>query len=81
MVTETIKIKCTRSVLVPACTDVVRNYKSPLTGEPVQLVAAGGICDGRGVAASFMYGASAVWIGTRFVTAKESSACEESKRA
>ncbi|KAF9884915.1 hypothetical protein FE257_000906 [Aspergillus nanangensis] len=68
------------SVLVPACVDLVTKYKSPLTGQPVQLVAAGGICDGRGVAASFMYGASAVWIGTRFVTAKESSAPEESKQ-
>ncbi|RHZ57411.1 NAD(P)H-dependent flavin oxidoreductase [Aspergillus thermomutatus] len=68
------------SVLVPACADLVKKYKSPLTGQPVQLVAAGGICDGRGVAASFMYGASAVWVGTRFVTAKESSALEESKR-
>ncbi|KAK6063589.1 2-nitropropane dioxygenase [Seiridium cupressi] len=69
------------SILLPACAGLVQSYKSPLTGQPVQLVAAGGICDGRGVAASFMYGASAVWIGTRFVTAKESSALEESKRA
>ncbi|KAE8374110.1 Nitronate monooxygenase-domain-containing protein [Aspergillus bertholletiae] len=68
------------SVLVPACADLVKKYKSPLTGQPVQLVAAGGICDGRGIAASFMYGASAVWVGTRFVTAKESSALEESKQ-
>ncbi|KAK4243559.1 2-nitropropane dioxygenase [Corynascus novoguineensis] len=68
------------SILLPACADLVKKYKSPLTGQPVQLIAAGGICDGRGIAASFMYGASAVWIGTRFVTAKESSALEESKR-
>ncbi|OBT53239.1 hypothetical protein VE04_06885 [Pseudogymnoascus sp. 24MN13] len=68
------------SILLPACADLVRKYKSPLTGQAVQLVAAGGICDGRGVAASFMYGAAGVWIGTRFVTATESSAPVESKR-
>lgn len=65
---------------MPACADLVKDYISPLTGQPVQLVAAGGICDGRGLAASFIYGASAVWVGTRFVTARESSASEETKR-
>lgn len=42
------------SVLIPACADLVKKYKSPLTGQPVQLVAAGGIYDGRGIAASLM---------------------------
>ncbi|KAF2120198.1 2-nitropropane dioxygenase [Lophiotrema nucula] len=69
------------SVLLPACADEVKKYTSPLTGGPPMLVAAGGIYDGRGIAASFMYGASAVWVGTRFVTATESSAAPESKRA
>jgi len=69
------------SVLIPACADLVKKYKSPLTGQPVQLVAAGGIYDGRGIAASLMLGASAVWVGTRFVTAKESGAPEAAKRA
>ncbi|OCT51383.1 hypothetical protein CLCR_08709 [Cladophialophora carrionii] len=69
------------SVLVPACADIVKQYTSPLTGQPVQLVAAGGICDGRGIAAALMLGASAVWVGTRFVTAKESGAPEAAKRA
>ncbi|KAK5556750.1 hypothetical protein LTR46_005262 [Exophiala xenobiotica] len=69
------------SVLIPACADLVKRYKSPLTGQPVQLVAAGGIYDGRGIAASLMLGASAVWVGTRFVTAKESGAPEAAKRA
>jgi NAD(P)H-dependent flavin oxidoreductase YrpB (nitropropane dioxygenase family) len=36
-----------KSVLVPACADLVKQYVSPLTGEPVSLVAAGGICDGK----------------------------------
>jgi NAD(P)H-dependent flavin oxidoreductase YrpB (nitropropane dioxygenase family) len=44
-------------------------------------VAAGGIYDGRGIAASLMLGASAVWVGTRFVTARESGAPEVAKRA
>ena len=69
------------SVLIPACADIVRNYTSPLTGKPVQLVAAGGIYDGRGIAASLMLGAGAVWVGTRFVTARESGAPEVAKKA
>jgi len=40
------------SVLIPACVDICKNAKSPLTGEPVIVVAAGGIADGRGLAAS-----------------------------
>ena len=38
----------------------------------IPVIAAGGIGDGRGIAAAFMLGAEAVQIGTRFVTAKES---------
>ena len=37
----------------------------------IPVVAAGGICDGRGAAAAFMLGADAVQLGTRFLTAKE----------
>lgn len=69
------------SILLPACADICKQYKSPLTGKPVQLVAAGGIADGRGLAASLMLGASAVWVGTRFVTAKESGASKVAKQA
>lgn len=69
------------SVLVPACADVCRQYKSPLSGEAVQLVAAGGIFDGRGIAAAIMMGAGAVWVGTRFVTARESAAPKLGKQA
>lgn len=38
----------------------------------IPVIAAGGIGDGRGIAASFMLGAEAVQIGTRFVVSKES---------
>lgn len=69
------------SILIPACADICKQYKSPLTGKPVQLVAAGGIADGRGLAASLMLGAGAVWVGTRFVTAKESGASKVAKQA
>jgi enoyl-[acyl-carrier protein] reductase II len=38
----------------------------------VPLIAAGGICDGRGMAAAFALGAEAIQMGTRFVSALES---------
>ncbi len=38
----------------------------------VPLVAAGGICDGRGMAAAFALGAEAIQMGTRFVSCAES---------
>lgn len=69
------------SVLTPACADICKQYKSPLTGQPVLLVAAGGVNDGRSLAAALMLGASAVWIGTRFVAAKESGASEFAKKS
>ncbi len=50
-------------VLVPAVVDAV---------DPVPVVAAGGIADGRGLAAALMLGASGVWLGTRFVASEES---------
>lgn len=46
----------------------------------IPVIAAGGIGDGRGVAASFMLGAEAVQIGTRFVVAKESIVHENYKQ-
>ena len=48
--------------LVPAVVDAV---------SPVPVIAAGGIADGRGVAAALMLGAEAVWIGTRFLATPE----------
>ncbi|KAF8752035.1 Nitronate monooxygenase [Rhizoctonia solani] len=52
------------SILIPACVDAVKGHKSPLTGKPVFVVAAGGIFDGRGLAAALMWGAQGVWVGT-----------------
>lgn len=49
--------------LVPQIVDAV--------GERVPVVAAGGIYDGRGLAASLALGADGVWIGTRFVATPE----------
>lgn len=47
---------------------------SKFTGQPVQLVAAGGIYNGQSLAAALMLGASAVWVGTRFVLSEEAGA-------
>lgn len=41
---------------------------------PVPVIAAGGIADGRGLAAVLALGAQAAWIGTRFVMADEANA-------
>ncbi|WP_125141715.1 enoyl-[acyl-carrier-protein] reductase FabK [Clostridium transplantifaecale] len=45
----------------------------------IPVIAAGGIADGRGIAAAFMLGAEAVQMGTRFVVAKESIAHQNYK--
>ncbi len=51
----------TTMTLVPQVVDAVK----------IPVIAAGGIGDGRGMAAAFMLGAEAVQIGTRFVVANE----------
>lgn len=50
--------------LVPAVVDAVH---------PVPVVAAGGIGDGRGIAAALTLGAAGAWLGTRFLMAKEAA--------
>jgi enoyl-[acyl-carrier protein] reductase II len=49
--------------LVPQIVDAV--------GDRVPVVAAGGLFDGRGLAASLALGADGVWIGTRFIATPE----------
>jgi NAD(P)H-dependent flavin oxidoreductase YrpB (nitropropane dioxygenase family) len=51
--------------LVPVVVDAVA---------PTPVVAAGGIADGRGVAAVLVLGASGAWLGTRFVACEEALA-------
>jgi enoyl-[acyl-carrier protein] reductase II len=46
----------------------------------VPVVAAGGIADGRGVAAALALGAEGVWVGTRLLASKEAFAHDEYKR-
>jgi len=58
--------------LVPQVVDAV---------SPIPVVAAGGIFDGRGIAAALMLGAAGVNLGTRFIACNESPAPEEWKRA
>ena len=43
-------------------------------GDPIHVVGAGGIADGRGLAAALSLGAAGIWVGTRFVAAVESAA-------
>src|SRR4051812_6601841 len=47
----------------------------------VPLIAAGGICDGRGMAAAFALGAEGIQMGTRFVSAAESPVHDNYKQA
>jgi enoyl-[acyl-carrier protein] reductase II len=47
----------------------------------VPVVAAGGLFDGRGLAASLMLGAAGVWIGTRFIATPEARSAPGYKEA
>ncbi|KAI8663849.1 NMO domain-containing protein [Fusarium keratoplasticum] len=69
------------TVLVPAVMNLVRDKQSSFTRQAVQVVAAGGIHDGRLLAATLMMGASAVWVGTRFILTNEAAAPASHKEA
>jgi enoyl-[acyl-carrier protein] reductase II len=60
----------TTMALVPQVVDAVN----------IPVIAAGGIADGRGMAAAYMLGAKAVQMGTRFLTAKECNVHENYKQ-
>ncbi|MBN1849506.1 MAG: nitronate monooxygenase [Deltaproteobacteria bacterium] len=47
---------------------------------PVPVLAAGGIGDGRGLAAALALGCVGVWVGTRFLTTNEGGALEVNKQ-
>lgn len=59
--------------LVPQVVDAV--------GDRVPVVAAGGLYDGRGLAAALALGADGVWIGTRFIATPEARAVNGYKDA
>ena len=59
----------TTMALVPQVVDAVK----------IPVIAAGGIADGRQIAASFMLGAQGVQVGTRFLVAKECTISQEYK--
>ena len=61
----------TTMVLVPQIVDALK----------IPVIAAGGIADGRGMAAAFMLGAKAVQLGTVFVATEESQVHENYKKA
>lgn len=61
----------TTLALVPRVVDAV---------DPVPVVAAGGIADGRGLAAVLALGAAGAWVGTRFLAAQEASIHQEYRR-
>lgn len=63
--------KLTTMALVPQVVDAVS----------IPVVVAGGIGDGRAMAAAFMLGAQGVQVGTRFVVANESNAHDNFKKA
>lgn len=60
----------TTMCLIPQIVDAVK----------IPVIAAGGIADGRGMAATFMLGANGVQVGTRFLTCSECTISDEYKK-
>jgi len=59
--------------LIPQVVDAV--------GDKVLVLGAGGIVDGRGIAAALMLGASGVWIGSAFLASEEAGILDGQKQA
>lgn len=59
--------------LIPQVVDAV--------GDTVPVIGAGGISDGRGIAAAMMLGASGVWVGSAFLASEEAGIFEGQKQA
>lgn len=58
--------------LIPQVVDLCRGKKNYF-GSDVLVVAAGGLFDGRGLAASLALGAAGCWVGTRFIASPEAA--------
>lgn len=69
------------TILIPTVVQMVHGKTSPMTGKQVQVIAAGGLYNGQSLAAALMLGASAVWIGTRFVLSEEAGASKAHQEA
>ncbi|KAF3065210.1 putative nitronate monooxygenase [Daldinia childiae] len=69
------------TVLIPACVQICKGKKSVVSGQQVPVIAAGGIHNGQMLAAALMMGASAVWVGTRFILVDEAGAPESHKES
>lgn len=63
--------KVASMALWPQCVDAVR----------IPVIAAGGIADGRGLAAALALGCQGVWMGTRFIASTEAHAAQVYKDA
>ncbi|KAK5107449.1 hypothetical protein LTR62_001247 [Meristemomyces frigidus] len=69
------------SILIPSVVDVAKQYTSPLTGKPAMVIAAGGVYNGRSLAAMLSFGAVGAWVGTRFVASEEAGCSQQHKEA
>jgi len=61
------------TVLIPTVAAMCKGKKGGL-GAEVQVIAAGGLFNGQSRAAAMALGASAVWVGTRFILSEEAGA-------
>ncbi|KAK2741559.1 hypothetical protein FQN57_005542 [Myotisia sp. PD_48] len=69
------------SILIPTVSKLVQGKKSPLTGQDVLVVAAGGVFSGQSLASALVLGAAGVWVGTRFILCDEAGAPKSHQEA